>query len=161
MCVGALFQSCGFFVTNNWFSMGQTTFRNNQIEIFFETFRVKDVFEYLFFLFTVVTAGNEDDFIDVEGDEHLLHQYAQQQQQNNDHTQQVVSSTLEGGTENDFSQVFEQMDGVSADDVIGVGGMVEGGGYTAAGMEEFEFTGGEFDDEGNFDGNGGGGGGGG
>lgn len=43
------------------------------------------------------------------------------------------------------------MDDVSADDVMGVGGMAEGGGYTAAGMEEFEFAGGEFDEEGNFD----------
>ena len=105
-----------------------------------------------YFIITVVTAGNEDDFIDVEGDENLLQQYAQQQQQNSDHIQQGIPSVIEGASDNDFSQVFEQMDDVSADDVMGVGGMAEGGGYTAAGMEEFEFTGGEFDEEGNFDG---------
>lgn len=104
-----------------------------------------------YFIITVVTAGNEDDFIDVEGDENLLQQYAQQQQ-NSDHIQQGIPSVIEGASDNDFSQVFEQMDDVSADDVMGVGGMAEGGGYTAAGMEEFEFTGGEFDEEGNFDG---------
>ena len=36
---------------------------------------------------------------------------------------------------------------------IAVGGMVEGGGYTAAGMEEYQYTGGaEFDGQENFDG---------
>lgn len=97
-----------------------------------------------------MTASNEDDFIDVEGDENLLHQYAQQQQQLEQQEMDPSQLVTEAGEERNFAQVFEQID-PNAVDPLGVGGIAEGGGYTAAGMEEFEFAGGEFDEEGNFD----------
>ncbi|XP_066926449.1 transcription initiation factor TFIID subunit 1-like isoform X2 [Clytia hemisphaerica] len=91
-----------------------------------------------------VQAGNEDEFIDVEGDESMLQQYAQQQQQQ----QQDGLVQPDAG---DFSQVFQQI-GEDGDGELAVGGMVEGGGYTAAGMEEYQYTGGaEFDGPENFD----------
>lgn len=89
----------------------------------------------------MVTAGNEDEFIDVEGDESMLQQYTEQQQQQQ-------SSDLQ---ESDLSQVFDNIEGVSTEGMV-IGGLGEGGGYTAAGMEEYQYTGGEFDGQETFDG---------
>lgn len=77
----------------------------------------------------IVTAGNEDDFIDVEGDESMLQQFNQQRQSITE------VDSLQAG--------FEQLEGVARVE----GGMVEGGGYTSQGMEEYQFEGQEaFDD---------------
>jgi len=87
----------------------------------------------------VVAASNEDEFIDVEGDESMLQQYNRQ-----------LDEDLEGqpGVAD-----YEQLDETTSDIHVGGGGIAQGGGYTSAGMEEYQYAPGEFDEHEPFDGN--------
>ena len=88
----------------------------------------------------MVAASNEDEFIDVEGDEGMLQQY----------NQQLDEDFHEHANVTDFEQ-FDKTT-VNIHSLGGGGGISQGGGYTSAGMEEYQYSG-EFEDQEPFDGN--------